>query len=863
MVEFSKQSVGIKCIEIHPNYSGEIDVNSMRTDMQKDGVTSIDILRNDRKIVLLQATPGFGKTKLMGMRAQVPTHLVTFILLPSDTLETQMTKDFKDGGIDVAYISLDSKNIIRDISNNIQEKKHTVIFCSNISHINGKPTKFSQQFIDVLGELHKQNITNLCQVLIDEMDTQLTSLTGGATKDGGFNTSETNTLAYKNIKTRASVNIFDVLRKYNIFAVGLSGTLHSLTTSRLPLLGYNLEDIGAVCIYPIKELYRNHDLRYSVNLKPNSKSFEHIYHEYMEQVENSGGIIMLTFPNESYINIFKAWYLTKTGREMSCVVYTSQTKERDSDLKNQIDTLKYIIGIDMLTTGFNLPSYTSRYLDLHIIFRQLSDKATNPISNSPDQFDLYSPQSSIMIQAICRQRQGGITVIPSPSSYKKKKDDESSKPQLYDLLVCISKCFVKGLQLWNGFSSVGSTDTLRYAQCTLIGFKLNIECKECCDNVRKTIEKDCKQMEKKCGKNFMEDVLNASNGGPPIDYDFWAGVIERFLDSLCDKEEEVNLPYTQALPLDSLPSELVVVRGQNASALLTSVGDRRSPPCITFRHAEEVTFDDIRCLEASSINATILRISAWESPSEVNLYSGLGCPRASYHERDIHLSGLMPRIEVNSSVDVQSTQHCIAVGGTEVATMIVPPLPNSSDDLRSHKVTGEVCPLTNHLYEPLPSDKPLPHPVCFTHSHIEYSRTITGGGIGKSRGVDTNVHQKLKAYSVCGLCSTEFYPGFITEIAHIHEVRHGGSYSEDNLMHLCKICHAGIDSHQIILDPEGRAWFTPLLPLNVVNVEQYCNVSLDNILRRWDDAKSHNNCSSDEELYRLLEERRYRYHSVI
>ena len=31
---------------------------------------------------------------------------------------------------------------------------------------------------------------------------------------------------------------------------------------------------------------------------------------------------------------------------------------------------------------------------------------------------------------------------------------------------------------------------------------------------------------------------------------------------------------------------------------------------------------------------------------DINLYSGLGCPRASYQERDIHLSGLMPRIEV-------------------------------------------------------------------------------------------------------------------------------------------------------------------------------------------------------------------------
>ena len=34
----------------------------------------------------------------------------------------------------------------------------------------------------------------------------------------------------------------------------------------------------------------------------------------------------------------------------------------------------------------------------------------------------------------------------------------------------------------------------------------------------------------------------------------------------------------------------------------------------------------------------------------INLYSGLGCPRASYQERDIHLSGLMPRIEVKKEL---------------------------------------------------------------------------------------------------------------------------------------------------------------------------------------------------------------------
>ena len=866
MVEFSKQSVGIKCIEIHP--TGNSDMNDERDIMQIDGVTSIYILeKNGRKLVLVQAPPGFGKTKMTSMCAQVPTRLVTFILLYSDTLENQMTKDYKDIGFDPVYISLYSKNIIRDVSNNIHENKPTVIFGSNISHINGTPTKLSQQFIDVLGKLYEKNLTNHCQVLIDEMDKQLASLTGCAMKDGGFDTNATNKQAYQNIKNReSSVNIFGFLRKYDIFTVVFSGTLHSLTTTRLPLLGYKLEDIGAVCIYPIKEMYKNHDLHYHVNLKPNNKSFNEIF-PYMEEAEKSDGKIMLTFPNEQYIQVFKTWYRDKTGREMSCFVYTSKTKNKDLNLKSEIEKAKYIIGIDKLTTGFNLPSYTSSNLELHIIFRPLSDKATNPISNSPGH-DLYSTQSCTMIQGICRQRTGGITVIPlygkraksrltTNSEGDRRSPDElgeSPKPQLYDLLKKISDCFVKGLQLWSEFSSIGSTDTLRYAQCALIGFKVNIERKECYDDVRDTIENDCKPMEKMCGKNFIEDVLHASTGGPPIDYDFWASVFERFLDSLCDKNEDI-LPSVQTHPATLSPTELVVKEANvPRSSPCQTCSATLSPPSEHLQSSMVETPKGGLLPKGGSLTKLVV--------NEANVPRSPPCQTMKQANSSIH----EPPETIDSNISILTKlQRSPSVTG-EVSSA------NSSGSKATYRVSSEEAfcplpetfsPLTNRLYEPVPSDKPLHHTACLTSSYIEYSRTLTGGGIGKSREVDPNVHQKLKSYPVCGLCSTEFSPINKSEIAHIHEVRHGGPYTEDNLMLLCKICHAGIDAHQILLDPEGRAWFTPLSPVNVVNVEQYCNISLDNILRRWDDAKSYINCSSDKELYRLLEERRYRYISVI
>ena len=67
--------------------------------------------------------------------------------------------------------------------------------------------------------------------------------------------------------------------------------------------------------------------------------------------------------------------------------------------------------------------------------------------------------------------------------------------------------------------------------------------------------------------------------------------------------------------------------------------------------------------------------------NNINLYSGLGCPRASYQERDIHLSGLMPRIEVNigHSQKIEGNENMSESGKTLSVGETMPSFPVYKD----------------------------------------------------------------------------------------------------------------------------------------------------------------------------------------
>jgi hypothetical protein len=112
----------------------------------------------------------------------------------------------------------------------------------------------------------------------------------------------------------------------------------------------------------------------------------------------------------------------------------------------------------------------------------------------------------------------------------------------------------------------------------------------------------------------------------------------------------------------------------------------------TFRVSSEEATHNVCPLPKPTILKNSKKIRS-NSFGDLNLYSGLGClrtpeafkvdalrasdPRASYHERDIHLSGLMPRIEVKDADADTDTE-------TELASLSIP-TPNTLKYLfRSH-----------------------------------------------------------------------------------------------------------------------------------------------------------------------------------
>ena len=122
------------------------------------------------------------------------------------------------------------------------------------------------------------------------------------------------------------------------------------------------------------------------------------------------------------------------------------------------------------------------------------------------------------------------------------------------------------------------------------------------------------------------------------------------------------------------------------------------------------------------------------------------------------------------------------------------------------------------------------------------------------------MREKLRSYTRCGLTNLPFYTDDSPEIAHVHEVKHGGTFVEPNLMKLHKGYHGHFDDHQIVLDPDGqRVWYADHLAHHLSpNPAQYGQLSRNFMKSRWEAVKVQKKCQSDADLYQLLERRSYR-----
>jgi hypothetical protein len=367
-------------------------------------------MKNDsRNLKLVNAGTGSGKTRCMFHITDTSMAKIVAICAPNTKVQEQLydassSFNFTKSNI-LTYLFQDiTPEIIRD---NIKKNIKTVVFVSNIGSINKKYTKNSKNFTDLISLF-----PNMCVTIFDELDQQLTSLTGSAqprTDINDWNISEFRKFYEKNIC--GSLNIFDVLRKHNIPAIGLSATLNNLICNKLALLGYYPKDISILNVHPIYELY-NQTVKHV-----DTSNFDELV-PYLKEAEETdiNHKILLLFSCDNDIHKFKDDYQNDFSKEIDSIDITSKKKLSHDQLKKGISKSKYIIGIDMINTGFDVSTLVKdTKFALGIIFRDFNDKSSQPLSKNPKN-KLSNETSASLLQAASRIRYEGLILMKTSHS---------------------------------------------------------------------------------------------------------------------------------------------------------------------------------------------------------------------------------------------------------------------------------------------------------------------------------------------------------------------------------------------------------------------------------------------------------------
>jgi len=410
---------------------------------------------------ILAAPPGSGKTKIIFETADMwyqmyPKYCCVFLAVSNERLCKQFMIDAPDG---VELINMEDSFLYQKnpklIQYSIAQGKRVIICGTNLGHHLGRFTKQTRQIIEIL-ECLPSNFKKL--FIVDEVDSQITHLTGGQCASYIHN----NSYVKKYLKIRAQemrpLNLFARLRSIaNVNTLITSGTLNNTVSSKLTSLGYAYDDVSCHNFYPIASLYNGiahvctdiDDLNY---LGP-----------ILRTIEEKGQHILLVFPDINSRKKFEISYCDYFNKQIQWTIIDS-SDESDTPAKGKLRT--YIASVNMLIKGFNFSSWISSDTQLGgiVIFRQFSDKGSQPLSNNAEH-SLHHDISANLIQVILRCREKGGTVV---TSHRDKIDIVTELTKISDI---IGEGFKKYFSFFGQY--VPTTPTAVWAISTLIAIVQN------------------------------------------------------------------------------------------------------------------------------------------------------------------------------------------------------------------------------------------------------------------------------------------------------------------------------------------------------------------------------------------------------
>jgi len=476
------------------------------------------ILPINCSLTLVNSGTGSGKTKIIiDIINRSIQNLCRFCIFQSEALQLQAEEAIKKSESNHAKIynarhmtDKDSKNLINDIKN----RKEVAVFDHNLGHNSGEYTKNTKKILDLIDKLKKNNIKML--MVFDEIHLQFASTTGGAQIRVDIN--ETNIFQYKKYCKTSHLNIFLEIQKQGIPVIGLSATLNDTICSKLPMISLDYRKTRIINFYPIPELYADLQIRCT-----DTSDFEELvpHLEQAERVPNKK--TLLVFPNLKQLKCLKKTYKDHFKKDISGVEWTCETTlERRSkkEFNEKLKNARYILCCDLLNTGFDLSTYVEgQEFNLLILFRELSDKTTNPLSGNPKNV-LCSESSANFIQVISRLRKGGLVLID-------RHKFRSPHYSLYEMQLKVSKIIKKGHSKWRKIGSFESMSIMdRYYLCRLVAIYDNYRNDD--TRERKSVEDFLNKTDEKYNRNFILDYETEN-----MDWSFWIQVFHRYIT---DKE---------------------------------------------------------------------------------------------------------------------------------------------------------------------------------------------------------------------------------------------------------------------------------------------------------------------------------------
>jgi hypothetical protein len=351
---------------------------------------------------------GSGKSNII---AHMPSFIkfkgLVTILLKDKNLMKQMRMNLVKFERVLKFVILDGSNhgVIRKVAELISSGKQPIVLFCHLGTNSGKFTSSTRKFVDLL----EYNKSKGSLVLIDEIDSVITNLTGGM--NAKLDHSKNMLDSYIKVKSQVlSLNLFDKIRRNNAKVIGFTGTANNLVCSKLPSTGYSYEDIHIMNMRPIKSIYEN------INIIRNDMDPASIIDLYENEIMSvdPDKKILIVFRSEDELRDCMNSYTTRYGRDMPCVMITQKTEDErlTVEWQTKFQASKYVLGINLVGIGFDISTFCEgQEFGLVIICRKLSDSISQPLSKNRDH-DLHMETSASMLQIIARMRKGGTAIIP-------------------------------------------------------------------------------------------------------------------------------------------------------------------------------------------------------------------------------------------------------------------------------------------------------------------------------------------------------------------------------------------------------------------------------------------------------------------